>query len=139
MNAYRFSCGALALCALLLLCAPVVASVYTWEDPEGSTHVTSEPPLRGARLLRVTGGDAAQQTAQVELYTTSWCPYCTRARAFFRSRGVSFVEYDIEKDAAAAARKRALGGRGGVPFAVVNGQRIHGYASEAYAKALRME
>ena len=34
---------------------------------------------------------------KVELYTTSWCPWCKKARAFFRSRGIPFVEYDIEK------------------------------------------
>jgi hypothetical protein len=34
----------------------------------------------------------------VILYQTSWCPYCTKAREFLKSTGVSLVEYDIEKD-----------------------------------------
>lgn len=139
MTDCRLIRGALAALTLLLLCGgPALAAVYTWEDAAGNTHITSEPPTRGARILHVDGRGAIR-AAQVELYTTNWCPYCTKAKDFFRSRGVPFVEYDIEKDAAAAARKRSLDGRGGVPFAVVNGRKIHGYAPEAYARALRVE
>jgi hypothetical protein len=45
---------------------------------------------------------------KVELYTTSWCPYCKKASNFFRSKGIPFKEYDIEKDKAAARRKKQL-------------------------------
>ncbi len=74
---------------------------------------------------------------EVELYVTSWCPYCKKARNFFLSRGVSFKEYDIEKDKSAAERKKRLDPRRGVPFVVINGQGIHGYIPSAYEKALR--
>jgi glutaredoxin len=76
------------------------------------------------------------QKPRVELYTTSWCPYCAKARDYFRQRGISFKEYDIEKDKSAARRKIRLGSRKGVPFAVVNGEKIHGFAPVAYEKAL---
>ena len=72
----------------------------------------------------------------VELYTTSWCPYCERARNFFRSKGIPFTEYDVEKDKSAAARKNRLDKRNGVPFAVINGRGLHGYSAEAYQRAL---
>ena len=85
-----------------------------------------------------TREEALYQTPKVELYTTSWCGYCGRARAFFRLRGIAFTEYDIERDQSAAQRKRNLDPRGGVPFAVVNGQPIHGYSPSAYARALEM-
>ena len=42
-------------------------------------------------LLILTGSAVAGH--KVELYTTSWCPYCKKARDFFRSRGISFTEY----------------------------------------------
>ena len=76
------------------------------------------------------------QKPVVELYTTSWCPYCAKARAYFRQRGISFKEYDIEKDKSAARRKIRLGSRKGVPFAVVNGEKIHGFSAVAYERAL---
>ncbi|MGD8382367.1 MAG: glutaredoxin domain-containing protein, partial [Syntrophobacterales bacterium] len=74
---------------------------------------------------------------KVELYTTSWCPYCQKARDFFRSRGISFTEYDIEKDKAAAARKNRLDKKKGVPFAMINGRGIHGWSAAAYEQALQ--
>jgi glutaredoxin len=79
---------------------------------------------------------AAQENAQVELYVTSWCPYCRKAIDFFRSKGIYYTVYDIERDENAARRKKELDPRNGVPFAVVNGVKIHGFSPEAYQKAL---
>jgi glutaredoxin 3 len=30
------------------------------------------------------------------MYTKSWCPYCERARALLKAKGVTFEEIDIE-------------------------------------------
>jgi len=72
---------------------------------------------------------------KVELYTTSWCPYCEKARDFFRSRGISFTEYDIEKDKNAAARKNKLDKKNGVPFVMINGRGYHGWSAAGYEQA----
>ena len=74
--------------------------------------------------------------AEVELYVTSWCPYCKKASEFFRSRGIHFKEYDIEKDKRAARRKKGLTKENGVPFAIINGHQIHGFKRAAYERAL---
>ena len=37
--------------------------------------------------------------AKVEIYTKDWCPYCGRAVALLESKGVTFEEYDIDRDA----------------------------------------
>jgi len=74
---------------------------------------------------------------EVILYTTSWCPYCKKARDFFTSRNISFTDYDIEKDKEAAERKRQLDTGSGVPFAIINGTKIHGFSPEDYEKALQ--
>ena len=84
------------------------------------------------------GKEQDRRGPEVELYVTSWCPYCNKARNYFQSRGIPFKVYDIEKDKRAAERKKRLDYRKGVPFAVINGQRIHGYAVSAYEKALQM-
>lgn len=73
---------------------------------------------------------------RVELYVTSWCTYCQKAKAFFRSRGIEFIEYNIEKDRQAAQRLRSLTQSKAVPFAVINGQQITGYSASAYVRAL---
>ena len=80
---------------------------------------------------------AAQDSATVELYVTSWCVYCKKARAFLRSRGIRFVEYDIEKDPIAARRMRRLTASMGVPFAMINGRPVQGFSEAAYKRALK--
>jgi len=82
---------------------------------------------------------AFQGSPKVELYITGWCPYCREAVDFFKARGIYFDLYDIEKDEKAALRKNELDGRRGVPFAVINGQKIHGYSEQAYLKALELK
>lgn len=74
---------------------------------------------------------------QVELYVTSWCPYCKQAENFFRSQGIPYTAYDIEKDSSAARRKEQLDSSRGVPLAIINGQMIRGYSAEAYREALK--
>ena len=38
---------------------------------------------------------------RIGLYVTAGCPYSEAAREDLEWRGVNFVEYDVEKDAAA--------------------------------------
>ncbi|MFQ6006458.1 MAG: glutaredoxin 3 [Woeseia sp.] len=37
--------------------------------------------------------------AKVEIYTKSWCPYCTHAKAHLDRKGVSYTEIDVTTDA----------------------------------------
>ena len=34
----------------------------------------------------------------VTMYTTDWCPDCTRAKSFLKDRGVQYREVNIEED-----------------------------------------
>jgi glutaredoxin-like YruB-family protein len=81
--------------------------------------------------------EVAADTPTVEIYETSWCGYCKKAKNFFRSRGIDFVTYDIEKDEQAARRMRSLTNRRAVPYVVINGQGIQGYSVAAYEQALQ--
>jgi glutaredoxin len=47
-----------------------------------------------------------EPTADVILYCTQWCPGCHSARAFLKEHNIEFVEVDISRDRAAAARVR---------------------------------
>ena len=73
----------------------------------------------------------------VEIYVTSWCTYCNAAKKFFRSRGIEFSVYDIEKNKSAARRMRAMTNKRAVPFVVINGYGIQGYSEQAYKLALQ--
>jgi glutaredoxin 3 len=65
--------------------------------------------------------------AEVELYTTRWCPYCTRARTLLRRKGISFVDIDIDED---PRRRQEMiqraGGRTSVPQIFIDGEHIGG-------------
>lgn len=39
----------------------------------------------------------------VTMYSTGWCPYCTRLRAQLDSAGLAYTEIDVDADAEAAS------------------------------------
>ena len=88
-------------------------------------------------LDQSSAASEALEEPTVELYVTSWCVYCKKAKQFFRSKGIKFAAYDVEKDKNAARRMRALTPKRGVPFVVINGHGIQGYSVEAYEAALK--
>lgn len=48
---------------------------------------------------------------KIEIYTTMFCPFCYRAKALLKSKGVEVTEYDVggSSDARARMRERADG------------------------------
>jgi glutaredoxin 3 len=65
--------------------------------------------------------------AQVEMYTTMFCPYCTRARTLLRNKGASFVDIDIlEQPERRAEMIQRAGGRSTVPQIFIDGVHIGG-------------
>ena len=65
--------------------------------------------------------------ARIEVYTTKYCPYCTRAKALLRSKGVEFDEIDVTDDPELRMRMVELsGGRRTVPEIFINGEIIGG-------------
>ena len=77
--------------------------------------------------------------AQVEIYTTALCPYCYRAKALLKKKGVAYAEYavDAEPGRLEEMLKRS-GGRRTVPQVFIDGQGIGGsdelHALEAKGK-----
>jgi glutaredoxin 3 len=65
--------------------------------------------------------------AQVVIYTTTYCPYCTGAKALLRSKNVSFVEIDVTDDPQRRAEMEKLSRRRTVPQIFIDGKPIGGY------------
>lgn len=66
--------------------------------------------------------------AKVEIYTTSYCPFCFRAKTLLQSKGVVFAEIDVGEDPELRAKMtRLAGGRRTVPEIFINGRIIGGY------------
>jgi glutaredoxin 3 len=75
----------------------------------------------------------------IEVYSSDFCPYCARAKALLRKKGVSFTEIDVisEPRRRVEMRERA-GGRTSVPQIFIDGQHVGGcddiHALEAAGK-----
>ena len=66
--------------------------------------------------------------AKVQLYTTIYCPFCTRAKALLKQKGVAFEEIDVTNDDDRREEMvRLSGGRRTVPEIFINGKIIGGY------------
>lgn len=65
--------------------------------------------------------------ANIELYTTPFCPYCHRAKALLKRKGVAFKEIDVTMVPGAFAEMMTRAdGRRTVPQIFINGKGIGG-------------
>lgn len=64
--------------------------------------------------------------AKIEVYTTSWCSYCDRARQLLHHKGLSCEEIDIEVQPERRAEMIRRSGRRTVPQIFIRGQHIGG-------------
>ena len=65
--------------------------------------------------------------AEVELYTTMWCPFCARARALLERKGVAYTNIDLDEEPNRRDEMiRRSGGRRTVPQIFINGEHIGG-------------
>jgi glutaredoxin 3 len=65
--------------------------------------------------------------ANVEIYTWSACPFCIRAKALLKQKGVNFTEYCIDDDnAAREVMSDRAGGRRSLPQIFIDDQHIGG-------------
>ena len=65
--------------------------------------------------------------ASVEIYTTTVCPYCVKAKRLLDAKDVDYVEHNLTgKDAERDDLVRKSGGMRTVPQIFINGQHIGG-------------
>ena len=66
--------------------------------------------------------------AEVVMYSTMFCPFCMRAKALLKEKGVEFEEIDVMFDSAKRAEmtERSGGGRT-VPQIFIDGEPIGGF------------
>ena len=74
--------------------------------------------------------------SQVVMYSTSWCPYCAKTRAYFAAHHISYQEMDIEKSPVAKQQYAQLGG-GSIPKVLIGNRMIVGFVPSAFETALR--
>lgn len=88
----------------------------------------SEQPAAMTASASSDAGKSEKVAKPVVMYSTSWCGFCRRARAYFQSKGIQYIDKDVEQDPV-AAREATMktGGYGGVPVIDIDGTIIQGF------------
>lgn len=67
-------------------------------------------------------------TVKIDVYSTTYCPYCVRAKEFLTKKNAAFTEIDVTgDDAARMDLVNKSGGRKTVPQIFINDQPIGGF------------
>jgi glutaredoxin 3 len=65
-------------------------------------------------------------TPAVVMYTTDWCPYCSRARRLLEAKNVPFEEIDIDSAPDKRAEMQNRSGRRTVPQIFIGDHHVGG-------------
>jgi glutaredoxin len=112
----------------------------------GEVYETDNPALvismeRGGPVARLKPEISAQLAgfteANVVLYATSWCPYCAKTRKLFADEGIRYVEFDIERDHAAAEFQERVLRANGVPTIVIGNRVVFGFDKQEISAGLK--
>ncbi len=138
------------LLLILLVTFAASADIYKWTDESGKVHF-GDNPHQDQKVDKVEikainsfeqvtfetiGSQDGADSRRVIMYSTEWCGYCKKARAYFKARNISFTERDIEKDYFAKKDYDKLGGKG-VPVILVGNTRINGFSVEGFEKVYK--
>lgn len=63
---------------------------------------------------------------KIVIYSTGWCPYCTRARQLLKNKGVEFEEIDVDARPEARREMTARSGRTSVPQIFIGTAHVGG-------------
>ncbi len=66
-------------------------------------------------------------SANVKIYTTDWCGYCSAALSLLKSKGVQFEKIDVHGNAKLRRWLVETTGRTTVPQVFINGESVGGF------------
>lgn len=130
------------------------AGIYKWVDEGGKVHFGDRPPstassetvslrINTIESVEVTPLTAGQQSnnekssrKKVVMYSTEWCGVCKKAKRYFKAKGISYKEYDVERSTKGRRDYRRLKGRG-VPIILVGNQRMNGFSEGRFESIYR--
>ena len=118
----------------IVLLVFIIAGFLLWytRDPDPNTPAG---PQRTAAYDAVIAEVTGLHEEEVILYATEWCGYCKKTRAFLKSEGIAYYEYDIERSDQGLQQYQKLRGSG-VPLLIVNSEIVRGYNTGAIVNAL---
>ena len=73
----------------------------------------------------------------VKIYTTPTCPWCKKAKEFFKQKKIKFAELDVSSNEKARDEMVKKSKQMGVPVLDIDGKIIIGFDQAAIEKALK--
>ena len=64
---------------------------------------------------------------KVVIYSTPTCPYCRRAKQYFKEKGVDFTDYNVAADRKLAEEMIHRSGQMGVPVIIIDDEVLIGF------------
>ena len=65
--------------------------------------------------------------SDIEVYSSLWCPFCSRAKALLDRKGVAYREIDVDRDPNLRQQMmHRAGGRRTVPQIFIDGRHVGG-------------
>lgn len=72
----------------------------------------------------------------IKIYSTSWCPWCVKAKKYFESKGVKYEEINVADKHEDRDEVFKVSGQRSVPVIDINGEIIIGFDKEKIDSAL---
>ena len=122
---------------LLVFAQPSFSEIYKYTDKDGNIQFTDKKPPEKAKAetvkLKIStiknsniGTHSISSNDKIIMYSATWCGVCKTAKKYFKSQGIPFKEYDVEKSAKGRKDFNRLRGRG-VPIILIGKQRMDGF------------
>lgn len=145
MIAIRIPQALFILCACALTSQAIAASIYKWKDINGKVHFGERPPAnQQVDKLKAPPSPPPSSVSpaktgkpKIVIYTTAWCGYCKKAKAYFAANDMLYKEFDIEKDRFAKRDYDRIGGNG-VPVILVGDQRMTGFSKKRFDRIYKL-
>ncbi|MGH1461128.1 MAG: glutaredoxin domain-containing protein [Neptuniibacter sp.] len=132
---------------LIMLSGNTYSEIYKWVDESGKLHFSDKKPdtsefsrvdinvnsYTGVTYSLPPPSSDSAPKGKVVMYSTSWCGYCKKARAYFKKNNIAYIEYDIEKDYRAKDRYKKLNATG-VPVIIFGDRRMNGFNEKGFER-----
>jgi glutaredoxin len=89
-----------------------------------------------AKTFTEADAKAALSEVRIEMYATSWCGSCRRAREYMDFNAISYTEYDIDSDPEAKARLSMINPRKSIPTFQIDDIVQVGFSAENFEHRL---
>ena len=87
-------------------------------------------------FLSLSSIGLSSQVKKVDIFVTSWCPYCKKLEGFLKQNRIDYTRHDVEQDCPAAQEFKRIGSNG-VPLVRVGDKVIRGYDPQEILASLQ--